>query len=275
MLAAGAAATGGGALLMDDEEEMSEADQAFAQAAQEKGITPDQARTEFSNTIRQELKASAPDDAEGSNFLEQFESEFDLATLGMALLASNTGENRFSVNLGKALGAARSEAQRKKSGASKEDRAERSLKADEKRAEASMVSALARQTSADAAQAKGQGLKTPRITKTLSDEAGNLLSTVFDIKVPDNTTGKTLSATVARALDLQRQAMQRAGRPMSPQEDAQFVKQYVDTNLSGVIDKSVFGSDVDKDRLQQGLAGQGEDPLAAAQRRIAELRAKQ
>ena len=74
---------------------------------------------------------------------DKFTSEYDLATIGMALLASNDGSSTMASNLGKALMAGR---QAKLSGpekARKEDLEERKVRATEKTAEAALLRASA------------------------------------------------------------------------------------------------------------------------------------
>jgi hypothetical protein len=229
---AAAGVAGGFSMLGDDEEEAptsplkDASDVLKQQAADQKGVSVREVEEEAEDEIRKEL--------DDPSFIDAFASEFDLTTLGLALLASNDGKSSLGVNLGKAMQAAREAVISKKKLARdegredrKEKRAERGLDIEQQKGD---IAALSEQRKAVLAAAAANGVKLSIPSASARDNVAALVEGFHGEEGLFKHKGRNANSThvgalneAARALELAEKVAQAQGRVLSESERMQIV----------------------------------------------------
>ena len=242
--------------------------------------------------FEQELRDTVPE--KDLPWFDRFAQEFDLLTIGMALLASNDGKRPMVANLGDALMAGRAAAHRKKR-TDKEDLAaqaaaerqarmdalkEREVRAAERRVD---VAAMKAENDALKAQAEASGISLGTPSGAQINEVADLTSIITGednfLKVRGkkaNQTDKAWASRVAREIELAEKQANQRGQTLSTDQRQQIVA----NNMSGLVaDTSIFGisTGVKFDRDAAQTAAQQGSQIGGQQQilqRIAELESK-
>jgi hypothetical protein len=226
-------------------------------------------RTKVEQTILADSKAevvktltaqgASVEDAEAeAGFMDKFNDNFDLFTLGATLLANNDGQSNLGANIGRAFLASRQTKIAESKKGKRDALEERKVAASELTAEASMARAIASQT---AAGKKASGITTRPPTRTELAATQSVLSNLVDVNLKldqKKKPGQYQFISDATIMVKQENARRKAsGIPeMAPTESRNFLTKYIeslqDPTGSGVTKPGFFGKSFNKDALNQG-----------------------
>ncbi len=244
--------------------------------------------------VEQQMRETVP--KKDLDWFDKFAGEFDLLTIGMALLASNDGSRPMAQNIGDAMIAGRAAAFRKKRLA-KEDKSKEAAAEAAKRKEARderRVAAIEREldikamkarNEAISADAKANGINLGTPGQSQIDEVADLANIASGDEITlsvrgkkTNQTDRAWAASVAREIELAEKKANAAGQTLSTAQRQQIVTD----NLSGLVkDSTLFGIPTGGQKFdreaaqQQAQQGGVSNSRQAILDRIGELQGRQ
>jgi hypothetical protein len=222
---------------------------------QKAAVAESEGRTveDVEQSTKETVAAALP--AEDQDWFSKLSEGLDLATFGMHLLANNDGNQNVGQALGRALAAARQYKTTQSRNAEKDVLDKRAVEADEKRAEASMITAIATRTRA---ALSGLEQKPPSKTELTNTQIKLSAFTGNSVDMDD-----ALQASVVTSVtQLMKEAdnKRRAGGqpPMTGAEQDQFIRDYfADPRNADLLTPDFWGSEstIDTDVVHSRAKG--------------------